>query len=37
MISKRYRKGDCGVSRYKELSVSYYDQKMGEGYGEEIQ
>ena len=35
MSSKRYRKGDCDVVRYKELSVTYYDQKMGEGYGEE--
>ena len=31
--SKFYRQGDCGVSRYKTLSSSFYKQPMGEGSG----
>ena len=33
--SKHYRKGDCDVVRYKELSVTYYKQKMGDGDGKD--
>ena len=35
MSSKRYRKGDCNIVRFKELSVTYYDEQMGDGYGED--
>ena len=33
MSSKRYRKGDCDVVRYIDLSVTFYTQQMGGGYG----
>ena len=33
MSSKYYRMGDCGVVRYKELSLTYYTQQMGGGEG----
>ena len=34
MSSKAYKQGDCGVNRYKELSVIFNKQPMGEGSGE---
>ena len=33
MSIKSYRKSDCDVVRYTDLSVTFYDQKMGGGDG----
>ena len=33
MSEKSYKEGDCGVVRYKNLSVIYYTQSMGKGEG----
>mgnify|MGYP001179779092 CR=1 FL=1 len=36
MVSaKSYRKSDCDVVRYKDLSLTFYDQKMVDGDGRE--
>jgi len=35
MSSKCYRKSDCNIVRYKELSVTYYDEQMGDSYWED--